>query len=79
MLYNTSDKKKKYHSINLEKQFEEGIFTPLIWNKNKDIIICPIQHLTDDIDTNIIDIKQHHVVESQIYETTDLIYCSYHP
>ncbi len=79
LLYNTSNRKKKYNSIDLEKQINEWIFTPLIRNKHKDIIICPIQHIWEDIQTNIIDIGQNHIKESQMFETNDLIYCSYHP
>lgn len=79
LLYNASSNAKKFHSLDLEKWFGEGIFNPLTRNDSVDIMICPIPLLKKDNDVEVIDIQHNNANEWQIIETDDLIYCSYQP
>ncbi len=64
--------------IDLDARFDKKIVTPLIRNKNVDIVICPIPMYIWN-DNEIIHIEDHHITEEEFFETNDLIYCSFHP
>lgn len=64
--------------IDLDEWFSKKIVTPLIWDNKVDIVICPIPMYQPD-DSDIINIEEHHLTETDFFETNDLIYCSFHP